>query len=85
MFFNAGHVDSLGTHFTCFTGTKVQILTQKPLLGKGKGFWGVGMFLRRRVQYSLWQRGWPVYHTGRVGRESVESCSFARLRSGYRK
>ena len=23
----------LGTHFTCFTGTKVQILTQKALLG----------------------------------------------------
>ena len=26
------HGDSLGTHFPCFTSTKVQILTQKPLL-----------------------------------------------------
>ncbi len=26
------HGDSVGTHFTCITSTKVQILTQKPLL-----------------------------------------------------
>jgi hypothetical protein len=29
------HAPSLGTHFTCFTGTKVQILTQKCYAARG--------------------------------------------------
>jgi hypothetical protein len=44
------------------------------LTGMGGGAGGVvtkaplNAFLRRRVQYSLWQRGWPVYHTARPRR-----------------
>ena len=62
---------SAGTHVTCFTGTKVQILTQKALVGKS-GSWHVRMMMSvfgwMLVEQVATVGGCPLHRQGRVTR-----------------
>jgi len=67
-------LEKLGTQFTCFTGTKVQILTQKKALARVAA---LNLSVVQHVQPTA--QGLQVFHEGKAQRLGAEVEIGARL------
>ena len=69
----------MGTHFTCFTGTTVQILTQKALLSTQFTFFTgtkVQILTQKALLAAAHQLGRVVFQSGVQDEENVKQVGF---------